>query len=66
MSYDIIYMWKLKKYIQMNFYLQNRSRLRDIENKHKRMVTKEGCLGQIRSFGLRHTDSYKITNKDPP
>ena len=56
MSYDIIYMWKLKKYIQINFYLQNRSRLGDIEN--KLMVTKEGCLGQIRSSGLRHIDSY--------
>ena len=40
--YDIIYMWNLKKMVQMN--LQNRNRLTDIEN--KRMVTKgEGGEG---------------------
>ena len=41
-SYDIIYMWNLKKWYKWT-YLQNRNRLADLEN--KLMVTKGERLG---------------------
>ena len=43
-SYDITYMWNLKKWYKWA-YLQNRNRLKDIEN--KLMVTKGESGGGI-------------------
>ena len=55
-TYDIAYMWNLKKLIQMNL-LQNRNRLTDLEN--ELMVTRgEGWEGGIdREFGI---DMYTL------
>ena len=56
-SYDITYMWKLKKWYKWT-YIQNRNRLTDREN--KLMVTKgeRWREGQIRSLGLTDTQYY--------
>ena len=55
-SYDIAYMWNFKKWYK-GTYLQNRSRVTDVEN--KLMVTggKRG-KGQIGRLGLTYTHYY--------
>ena len=60
MSYDITYMWNLKKLYKW-IYLQNRNRVTDVEN--KLMVTK-GESGGKDKLGdwdrLIYTNMYKI------
>ena len=67
MSYAITYMRNLKKMIQMNF-LQDRSRLTDIENKPKMVTKGERWRGGINwESGIdMYTLLYlkQITNKD--
>ena len=59
MSYDIAYMWKLKKWYKWT-YLQNQNRLIDLEN--ELVVTSEGRVrgggGIVESLRLTYTNYY--------
>ena len=61
MLYDIIYVWKLKKMIQINFYLQNRSRFRVIENGYQSRM-----FGTNQEFQIDTYRQLQTTNKDLP
>ena len=61
-SYDIAYMWNLKKYVHLT-YLQNRNGVTDVEN--KLMVTKgeKGGRNKLGDWDWHiHTTIYKIDN----